>query len=120
MHDGGSKLAATKDSSNPPKEVYQIVQDYLAAELDRSADATLTDLKHESKVGYGNQFALQGGEQYRLILLGHNTKRGYGITGVAVMLLDQENEFRYPADIIEIVSRFMEESGSVDTFVTVY
>lgn len=120
MHNDGVRLAANKDSRKPPNDMDEMVRQFVAVESNESADVTMTSLNLESKVGFGTRFAMQTGEQYRPILLAHNTDAGFGITGVAVLLLESEDKFRYPSDVVEIISRFLAESGFTNTLVTVY
>ncbi len=109
----GLVLSARDGESAPSAEVETIVQRHLLAELDGADDTTITGVDPEALSGSGFEWMKQEGERYRAVLLGHETREGFAITGVAVLLLEQDELFNFPGKVVTAVSKALLDAGDV-------
>jgi hypothetical protein len=57
------------------------------------------------------------GREYRPVLLSHNPGGGTAVTGLAVLVLGNATDFRYPAEIAAAISRFYADAGDTSMLV---
>ncbi len=120
MHDDGPQIAAQVGDARPPKGLEDTVQAYLKAELDHSENVTVTGVEPQSTIGTATCWTGYGGEEYRPMLLGHHTKEGYFITGIAVLLLDPTRKFRFPIGLIVAISKHLRAQEEVVSLMATY
>ena len=80
----GPELAASIGSETPPSDVMDMVSVFLAAEAGDAEDVTATDAPDNDCEPMDVIWELDDGRRYRPTLLGHRSKGGFVITGVAV------------------------------------
>jgi tetratricopeptide (TPR) repeat protein len=120
MQDDGPRFVAQIGNAQPPKGLEDTVRTYLKAELDHSENVTVTGVEPDSTIGTATCWTGYGGEEYRPLLLGHHTKEGYLITGIAVLLLDPTRKFRFPIGLIVAISKHLREQEEVVSLMATY
>jgi tetratricopeptide (TPR) repeat protein len=100
-------LSAQVGTQGPSVEIETTVRDRFAKEIDATKDLTL-DSEQED-----NGSVNTAGEEHHCIVLGHATREGFALTGLAFLLTDPNTAYNYPAKTVAIVSRALLESGDV-------
>jgi hypothetical protein len=90
-----------------------LVGDHIHEEVEGSEEITQDGTDEVSSSMEITDWATQMGEEFRSLLLGHNTPQGYAITGMAIMVTSPKKLFKYPAEAVEVVSRSLFDSGDV-------
>jgi hypothetical protein len=118
MKEQGPELSATDSQQAPPPEMETLVQDRLNEEIAGEEDITQEgddddddEQDDESSLADTTDWATQMGDEYRSVLLGHNTSQGFAITGMAILVTNPRNEYIFPAETVEKVSRSLYDSG---------
>jgi hypothetical protein len=115
MQRSGPALYAQVGSSHQSVEIDAMVNKYITAELDGTVDATATNMVGDYYNRTTSEWTGQNGEEYRPVLLAHYTEKGYAVTGLAVLQIDPNKTFIYPAEIVIALSKFAFDSGDVTT-----
>ncbi len=115
MQKEGPVLSAQTGIGQPSRDIDKMAREYLAAELDETTHVTVTGMNLKSTAGSSTAWTVSDNAQYRPVLLGHHSEKGYAITGLAVLLLDATGEFKMPFDVIMAVSRALCNSGDVES-----
>ena len=86
------------------------VQDYFESEIH---EPEMTRTVDDPSSGHAVEWKGPGSVRYVPILLSHQSERGFAVTGVAVMAVEESSEFVYPGRFAQEFSRFVDESGDV-------
>jgi len=90
-----------------------LVQTRLNEEIeDVDENTEIGDAAQTSSVE-NSDWAIRMGTQYRSVLLGHYTPRGFAVTGMAICVVHSKKEFRFPGETVAMVSRSLLDSGDV-------
>jgi hypothetical protein len=98
-----------------PDSIAQRVRRYLVHHTE-DAPTTSTDSQDESPSD-SIDWRDEEGREYRPVLLSHNPGGGMAVTGLALLVLGNAAEFRYPAEIAAAISRFYAEAGDTSMLV---
>jgi hypothetical protein len=117
MQEDGPSLCAFEGGSPPTAEMDSVVRFYIQAETGEAGDVTMTvaDLKEPTRIHFN--WPRHGEQEYRPVIVGHNTEEGFAITGLAVLCVDPNREFNLPGEALAALSKSLSESGDA---VTVY
>jgi serine/threonine-protein kinase len=110
MGEQGPVLAAQLGAGEPPINMDGAVREYLDVEL-RDQDVETATLAGEPSGTQASEWNGPRGERFRLVLLTHQTREGYAITGVAVALVKPGRNFAYPGATATQLSRLLQETG---------
>lgn len=115
----GPVLSARSGDHQPPAEIETLVKNHLIVELDDTRDVTAMGDDEESYLEQITKWTGVSSDKYHPVLLGHYTKSGFAVTGLAVLLLDPTKGFKYPSELIDVVSRFLMNYGDIVTHIAV-
>ncbi|MBN1655242.1 MAG: protein kinase [Deltaproteobacteria bacterium] len=92
-------------------EIEKTVRDRLSNEL----ACTTCDSSATGESESAGQFSYDDGTaetaRYRSLTIGHYTLGGFIVTGVAVLFSHPDSQYKYPGDIVTVVSKVLLESG---------
>jgi hypothetical protein len=117
MQERGLKLYAQRGNHHPPKEMDAKVNAYFSNAMETISHTAYHNGTIDSLIGFSSDWVGHHGDIYRPLLLGHPTKQGYAVTGLAVLLVDATKPFVYPTEIVSALSEYLLESGDVSTCV---
>jgi tetratricopeptide (TPR) repeat protein len=110
MAEQGPELVAQLGAGEPPSNMDGAVREYLDVEL-RDQDVETATLAGEPSGTQASEWNGPRGERFRLVLLTHQTRDGYAITGVAVAVVRPGKNFAYPGATATQLSRLLHETG---------
>ena len=98
----------------------EAVQEYLLSEIDDSTGLTVTvTQREEDSISTDNsRWTFEQKEKYQPVLLSHFSKQGFVITGLAVLHVDPDGQFDYPAEVATMISGILLEEGDVSSVFT--
>ncbi|MBN1654218.1 MAG: protein kinase [Deltaproteobacteria bacterium] len=107
----GPVLSAQSGNYPPPPDMDTMVKSYILSEVEDSDDSMHRSSSIDSALEKTVRWTEQKKERYRPLVLGHNTPRGFGITGLAVLVLSRDRVFNFPGDALTAVSKFLIDAG---------
>jgi len=110
----GLELSATHGEHPPLDEMDTWVEDYLAAEIEQTRNITMTNRDITLSVEH-NGSTIAESKRYRPMIIGLKTSEGCVITGLAIVVLDPEKEFKYPQQFTEMLCEILLKAGDVTT-----
>jgi tetratricopeptide (TPR) repeat protein len=113
----GPVLVARVGFEAAPAEMDAMVGSYLADELEGGEGVTVQGDPADGLANQNESWNLRQFEQYRPLVLGHHTERGYSITGVAVLVKDPTRIFAIPGDAATALSKSLFDAGDVTAIV---
>jgi hypothetical protein len=113
MRGNGPTLVAEMGEEGCSDRINNMVKEYIAAEINTDGDVTKTNVESEASAAFSTLWADRQGIVFQPLLLGHNTGRGFAITGVAVLRLNPEKMFEYPASLVVTLSHYLFDSENV-------
>jgi hypothetical protein len=93
------------------------VRAFVMAELDDTEDVTATADFDAQQADRGQHWPGVGTERYVPMALGHDSKTGFAITGIAVLRVSEGATFRTPDELLNALSRALFDAGDVATAV---
>jgi len=112
MQGNGPVLSGTSGEYPLLEDIEILVNDHLSAELDETNNITITASGNTLASGFSGRLGPQG-ESFRPLLLGHPSDDGYVITGLAILVIKDDQPFIFRRDISEEISRTLAKSGDV-------
>lgn len=115
MQKNGPVLSAQLGSVGPMQEMDSVVRDYLHSEIEGAFDKTMTvaDMKGSTRSHF--EWTSQGDFQYQPVLLGHDTDRGYVITGLAILCGNLDQDINIPIKAVAALSKSLLDAGDAAT-----
>lgn len=107
----GLELSAKYSQIAPPPEMDGLIR----TRLNREIEEANTDMDETAAASSMDtpDWAMQMGDKYRSVLLGHYAPRGFAITGMVVFSVDSKKPYRFPGKTVELVSRSLLDFGDV-------
>ncbi len=117
MQKQGPVLCAQLGQGPSPLEMDAMVKDYFATEMADTGHTTKTSERGDATAGTRTDWTSYEGTKYRRVLLGHQEREGYAITGMAVLASDSADRHRTPARLIASLSRSALKLGDADRYI---
>lgn len=115
MQKDGPVLGARSGNYPPPTDMDTMVKKYISAETLDDTDVTRSIAALGSSEPMQSEWTNERGDEYHPVLLGHDTEKGFIITGLAILFPDRNRQFKVPAEIIAALSKTLADTGDVVT-----
>jgi hypothetical protein len=115
----GAVLVAQNGIEAAPAELDAMVSSFLTAEIDDVQNVTVQTIFAELPANKTSAWTIRQREQYRPLVLGHHTEKGFNITGVAVLVKDPNRIFVIPSDALAALSKSLFDAGDATAIVTI-
>jgi hypothetical protein len=94
-------------------EITAMVKERISAELSGDMDIITTAAENETSIYEKSDWIGFRGEKYHPLLIAHQTREGFAITGMAVLLVDPTRRFVFPSETVAAISKSLLEMGDV-------
>lgn len=111
--DSGLICTASFGELEPSPELDRWAREYFERELEDEADDTAAFSEPPDEDAPDARFTEEG-QRLVPVLLSHQAKRGFAITGVALLITDADTHFTYPSRIAAELSRSVASAGDVE------
>ena len=105
-------IAARRAQGELSPKIDALAREYLFAEINEQDVTKSGDDLHTSSDG-GGDWVGERGERYRPVLLCHPTGDSFAIVGLALLVIEPDSVFVYPAQLAVELSRFAFDSGDI-------
>ena len=95
-----------------PARIDALAREYLFNEINEQ-DVTKSGEDLQTSETVNAEWTGEHGERYRPVPLSHPTDEGFAIVGLALLVIEREAAFVYPAQLASELSRFAFDSGDV-------
>jgi hypothetical protein len=99
-----------------PARIDALAREYLFNEINEQ-DVTKSGEELQTTDTVNAEWTGEDGERYRPVPLSHPTDLGFAIVGLALLVIEREMVFIYPAQLASELSRFAFDSGDVSVLI---
>ncbi|MBN1654828.1 MAG: protein kinase [Deltaproteobacteria bacterium] len=117
MQKEGLVLLAKSDEIDETIELTALVEKRILIEINDDQDVVTTTDEKQGASSTQPEWIGPRGEKYRAVLLGHYYQENFAITGIAVLLLDQNKPFIHAGELASAISKTLFDAGDVSIIV---
>ena len=112
----GLVLCGSAGGIEPDSEIESLAREYFQSEGDEH-EVTRSVIHSDSVLSTGSEWKVShGAHRFVPVLLGHQSKQGFALTGLALLAVQPEGQFVYPNRFAEELSRIVLEAGDATAF----